>query len=385
MGVEPLEMIRRLIAFDTTSSLSNLALIREVDAYLGGEGIPTRVTFDDTRAKANLFATIGPMAPGGVILSGHTDVVPVLGQPWDSDPFALVTRGDKLYGRGTADMKSFLAIALALVPVLKSRPLKRPIHLALSYDEEVGCLGAGRMIDDALAHLPRPALCIIGEPTRMRVINRHKGVLAHATTVTGLEAHSSAPQRGVNAIMFASEIIGEIDQMARDLAGKPGLDSDFDPPYSTLNVGTIQGGTALNIIARECRFLWEIRAVPGDDPAVLAGRIESFLQQKIRPRLARLSPTARAETSVLCAVPPLVPEPGSPAEALAMRLTGGNRAGAIAFATEGGHFQSRGVPTVVCGPGDIAQAHQANEFIELDQVEQCRRFILGVADWCAAD
>jgi acetylornithine deacetylase len=381
-----IEMIQRLVGFDTVSARSNLALIEFVRDYLSGYGIESRLTFDAGGGKANLFATIGgPAEGGGVVLSGHTDVVPVEGQPWESDPFHVVARDGRLYGRGTADMKSFLAVALALVPEVRKRELKVPIHLALSYDEEVGCLGVPALLRDVADALPRPPrLAIIGEPTMMRVANRHKGIHAFETRVTGRDGHSSGTHRGVNAIVHAAEIIGFLDALAAEQRRQGPFDEGFDPPYTTINVGTVEGGTALNIIPRHCAFRWEFRPVPATDPADLLARVETFVAESVLPRMRAVAAEAEVVTVARCAVPPLLPEADSPAETLARALTGANAAIGAAFVTEAGLFQQAGIPAVVCGPGSIEQAHQPNEYIALDQVAACEAFLRRLIDWAAA-
>lgn len=385
--ISSLDMIAHLVAFDTTSRNSNLALIEFVRGYLAGHGIAARLIANDTGDKANLFATIGPDACGGIALSGHTDVVPVDGQPWSSDPFKLERRNGRLYGRGTADMKSFIAVALALVPDFKARALKRPIHLCLSYDEEIGCLGAPRMIARLGRELPKPELCIVGEPTSMKVVNAHKGVEGHLTAIIGRDGHSSAPHRGANAILFMGRFIGLLDALAAELEAEgeseatPGL--DFDPPWTTVGIGTIHGGTALNIIARECQLKWEFRALPGVSGAAIRERVLGRVDRELRPALLKAAPGGSITTEILAATPALSPEPAGVAEALALRLTGFNRPTTASFGSEGGQFQETGISTVMCGPGDIAQAHQPDEFIALDQVAACETFLNRLADWAA--
>ena len=382
MTATPSEILRRLVAFDTVSANSNLALIDWVVEYLQGHGIAADLTFSNARDKANLFATIGPAdAGGGVILSGHTDVVPVVGQPWDSDPFALVERDGRLYGRGTADMKSFIAIALALVPEFKARPLKRPLHLALSFDEEVGCFGAPHLIESLPRGAARPSLVIVGEPTNMAVANAHKGCHVFATAVTGLAAHSSAPQRGVNAILAASEIIQFIAGLASEARAASRPESGFEPPYTSFNIGTIAGGTAMNIIPRDCEFTWEFRPLPGEDTAAIRDRIDRFIAADLLPRLRRVHPGADVTTRALASIPGLVAQPGSPAEELARQLTGANQSTVVAYGTEAGLFQGAGIPAVICGPGSMEQGHQPNEFITIEQLEAGTAFQRRLADW----
>jgi acetylornithine deacetylase len=384
MGQTPLELVRRLVAFDTVSARSNLELIHFVRDFLGGYGIDSRLTHDAANNKANLLATIGPQIPGGIVLSGHTDVVPVAGQPWDSDPFTVVERNGRLYGRGTADMKSFLAIALALVPELLATRLRVPIYLALSYDEEVGCLGVPGLLKDLAAALPRPAVAIIGEPTLMQLINRHKGFYGFTTTLTGRDGHSSGTQRGVNAIAHGAELLGFLSQLAAEFRDRGPYDDSFDPPYTTLNVGMIRGGTALNIIARQCSFDWEFRPTPGFDGPSVRRRFDAFVAEQVLPRMRKVAPESDIVTTLLCGEPALIPEADSPAEALVRLLTGANTAGAVSFGTEASLFQESGIPAVVCGPGSIDQAHQPNEFIALDQIEACVAFLRRLKDWATA-
>jgi acetylornithine deacetylase len=380
-----LDMIRALVGFDTVSSKSNLALIDFVRDYLAGHGIDSRYIRSEDGTKANLWATIGPDEPGGVVLSGHTDVVPVAGQPWESDPFEVVEKDGRLYGRGTADMKSFIAIALSLVPDMLARPLTRPIHFALTHDEEVGCLGAPRLIADVLANLPRPGAVIIGEPTQMRVVDAHKGITAYTTIVTGHEAHSSLTHRGVNAVMQAARLIAHLGDQAAQKAAQPELNSRFDPPYTTIHVGTVEGGTALNIVARNCAFKWEIRALPGDDPQDILARFEAFCRDEVVPAMQRVVPETGVETRPGVIVPALAPEPDSAAEKLARDLTGANATDAVSYATEGGQYQRAGIPAIVCGPGNIEQAHQPNEWIALEQIAASQSFTRRLIAKCQAD
>jgi acetylornithine deacetylase len=380
--LSPRQLIDRLVGFDTTSAKSNLALIDFVEAYLAGHGVPARRTVDSSGLKANLFATLGPEAAGGVVLSGHTDVVPVDGQPWTSDPFAVAERDGRLYGRGTADMKSFLAVALALVPEALAAGLALPIHLALSYDEEVGCLGVGRLIADVKAALPPPRIVVIGEPTDMKLVNAHKGVSGFKTRVTGREAHSSQPQRAGNAVMAAADLIAFIGRLAEETAAGR-RDERFEPPHTTFNVGTVAGGSALNIVPRHANFEWEFRLVPGDDGDAILERFQRFAEDEVLPRLRQNAPEADVVTETLSRAPPLTPESDSPAEALVRLLTGANRAGTVAYGTEGGLFQEAGFSTVVCGPGSIDQAHRPDEFIELAQVDACEAFLRRLIAWAA--
>jgi acetylornithine deacetylase len=378
----PREMIERLVAFDTTSAKSNLQLIDFVDAYLRDLGVPTRRTGDG--GKANLFATIGPEIAGGVVLSGHSDVVPVDGQAWSHDPFDAVERDGRLYGRGTADMKSFIAVALAMVPDLLAAPLARPLHLAISYDEEVGCLGVSKLIEDIKAALPLPRMVIIGEPTSMQIVNAHKSITALRTVITGKPAHSSQPQRGASAILAAGKLINHIGEMAAAKRGSAPAGSPFDPPYTTFNVGTVEGGAALNIIPQHCAFSWEFRALPEDDPRDILAEFERFAGEAVLPSLREFEPAAEIVTQVMADVVALVPESDGAAEALVRSLSRRNVTSVVSFGTEGGLFQQAGFSTVVFGPGSIDQAHQPDEFIDLQQVEACEAFLYKLRDWAIA-
>lgn len=374
------DMIARLVGFDTVSRNSNLDLIHYVRDYLAGHGVAARLVPNADGTKANLYATIGPNTEGGVVLSGHTDVVPVDGQPWDTDPFTVTEKGGRLYGRGTADMKSFSAIALALVPEMLTRGLKRPVHLALSYDEEVGCVGAPSLIQRLAADVPRPSAVIVGEPTNMRPVVAHKGVYGFRTTVTGHEAHSSQIHRGVSAVMTAARLIGFIEGMMAENAATADPGNGFEPPYTTLHVGTVQGGTALNIISRECTFVWDIRTVPGDDWARYVERFEAFCHAEVLPAMHAIAPEASIVTEQLAGAPHLNPEPDGEAAQLVYALTGRNDAVVVPYGAEAGQFQEAGFSTVMCGPGSIDQAHQPNEFIEIAQVEACETFLRRLMD-----
>ncbi|MEQ8266330.1 MAG: acetylornithine deacetylase [Parvibaculum sp.] len=380
--ITPREMIEKLISFDTTSHLSNLDLIEFVETYLAGHGVRSQRVANEDGTKANLFATLGPAdQPGGIVLSGHTDVVPVEGQDWSSDPFTVVEREGKLFGRGTSDMKSFIAIALAHVPAFLKHGPQIPVHFALSYDEEVGCLGVRPMIDGVIRTLPKPQVVVVGEPSSMKVVNAHKSIQSYRTVVTGLESHSSATDKGVNAVMYAAELIGFLAQMAEEMRRRGDASGRFRPPYTTVNVGPIKGGTALNIIPRTCSFLWEYRALPDLDPEEIITRFNEHAERNVLPRMRDVHPGARIETHVRAQAPGLVPDEGSPGETLVMKLAQCNSAEAVSYGTEAGLFQLADIPTVVCGPGDIAQAHKPDEFVELSQIAECERFMQRLADY----
>ena len=370
----------RLIAFDTTSRDSNLALIGYVETFLCEHGVASRRVSNAEGTKANLYATVGPSVPGGVVLSGHTDVVPVDGQDWASDPFALTRRGARFYGRGTCDMKGFIALALATVPAVAKGATARPIHLALSYDEEVGCLGAPSMIRELVADLPAPAAVIVGEPTNMEVVSGHKSISTWRITVTGHEAHSSLTHLGVSANMVAVRLMNRLVELAESLErhGDPG--SHFHPPHATITIGQIKGGTAVNILARECMFIFDLRAPPGQDPETI---IAPFLAacDAADAALKRRYPDAGVNVVRRSATPSFAPEPGGDAERLARRLAGDNGpARVVSYAAEAGQFQGAGFSTIICGPGSIEQAHQPNEYLEIAQFERGAAFMARLHD-----
>ena len=368
------EMLARLIAFDTTSRDGNIPLIEFVEDYLDGWGVPhLRVDYEANR-KTNLFATIGPDIAGGIVLSGHTDVVPVDGQPWTSHPFELTHRGDRLFGRGTCDMKGFLAVCLAEVPNFLKAGLKAPIHLALSCDEEVGCKGVRPLIAHMRDHLPKPRAVIVGEPTSMKVVNAHKSAVTFATEVTGHEAHSSLTHHGVNAIMVAGELLSEINRIREELIAAGDPTNRFDPPYSTVHVGVIEGGTAKNIIPRRCAFQWETRLLPTADPAYVPSRIEAFAKQ-LEPAMKKVAPDTGISIETANQVPGLAPEKDSPAELLALHLANANSTHAVSYCTEAGLFQQIGIPAVICGPGSIEQAHKPDEYIDVSELRKCEGFM----------
>jgi acetylornithine deacetylase len=335
---------------------------------LAAHGVEGRLVPNADGTKANLYATVGPMVEGGVVLSGHTDVVPVEGQPWTSDPFVLTERDGRLYGRGTCDMKGFDALVLAAVPGMLKAGLRRPVHIALSYDEEVGCQGAPSMVDAMVAALPRPAAVIVGEPSRMKVVTGHKGSVSYFTTVRGRTVHSSRIDVGVSAVMVAARLITwHEDVMAENIAAAD-MDSPFEPPWTTLHCGYIRGGTAANVVADRCEFVAEVRAIPSQDPWSFRRRYEAYVREVVEPAMQAVAPESGVDIVHRAAVPGLRPEPGGVAEALVRRLTGDNGETVVAYGTEAGIFQTSGWSSVVCGPGDIAQAHQANEYLELSEL-----------------
>jgi len=374
----PREMIAALVGIPTVSRDSNLTLIEFVSDYLAVHGVRSHLVASRDGRKANLFATVGPMEAGGVVLSGHTDVVPVDGQDWHSDPFQVIERDGRLYGRGTCDMKSFYAIALALVPEMKH--LKRPIHFALSYDEEVGCLGAPDLISALTDAVPAPAAVIVGEPTSMRVVSAHKSIFHFETRVTGHEAHSSQPHRGVSAVMVAGRLIAWIvERQARNAAAADPACA-FEPPYSTLHCGVIHGGTATNIMARHCAFTTDIRALPGESAEMYFDELVNFAREVVEPEIRTIAPDAGIEFQVHAHVPGFEAQADEPAVRLVQKLTGQNALESVSYGAEAGQFQAAGHSVVMCGPGSIDQAHQPNEFITLAQVEAGTTFVRALVD-----
>jgi|CXWL01.1.fsa_nt_gi acetylornithine deacetylase len=368
----PLAILARLIAFDTTSRHSNLDLIAWVEAFLAERGIASRRVANADGGKANLYAVIGPAVEGGVVLSGHTDVVPVDGQPWTSDPWTLTERDGKLYGRGTADMKSFLALALAYVDSARAAPLKRPLILAFSYDEEVGCLGAPSMIAEIARDMPRPMAVIVGEPTRMKVVSAHKGVRSFAVEIIGREAHSSLPDAGVSAIMEALKLMNWIAAEGRASAGL--AHPYFSPPGPTMTIGRVEGGTAANILARRCAFVFDLRSPEAEQGDAIEARFRARageLDAEIKARAPEGGVTVIRRSNT----PGLAIDRDSAAETLARALTGDNETRAASYAAEAGLFQRAGIPAIICGPGSIEQAHQPDEWIERTQIEAGARFM----------
>lgn len=384
LGARALDILGALVAFDTTSRLSNIALIEWVEAYLDGHGVPHRRAPNADGSKSNLLATIGPNEAGGVVLSGHTDVVPVDGQAWDTDPFKLTGKGDgRIYGRGTCDMKGFLALALAAVPDLVAAGPRKPVHLAFSYDEEIGCLGARDLIKMIAAELPAPALVVVGEPTSMEAVSGHKGIANFGVVVNGHEAHSSQTQLGVSAVMEAVPLLATLRALAEKLEREADPASPFLPKHATLTIGLLNGGTAGNILARECRFQFDLRCPPGLEPETVLAPFYAQVAELDATLKARF-PDCGASVQRLTHTPPLAPEPGGVAEAFARRLAGDNGpARVVAFAAEAGQFQQAGYSTVICGPGSIDQAHQPNEYVELSQMERGAAFMARLTDWAA--
>ncbi|HEX7079630.1 MAG TPA: acetylornithine deacetylase [Gammaproteobacteria bacterium] len=379
LGTE--QLLARLVALDTTSSRSNLELIETIADYLDGHGVAVTLVHDAAGQKANLFATIGPAIDGGIVLSGHSDCVPVDGQRWSTDPFRAVTVGGRIYGRGTCDMKGFIACVLALVPEMVAAKPRTPLHLAFSYDEELGCRGVPTLLAKIARELPQPRIAIVGEPTGMALVNAHKGIYAFETVATGLAAHSSQTHEALSAVVHGAEIVCRLDALARELAAEGPFDAAFTPPYTTINVGRIDGGTAVNVVAGECRIEWECRPVPGHDVQAVLARLTEFVEGDLLPRMRARYPDASVVTRRVVAAPSLVPAAGSPAEALVRRLTSAGPARAVAFATEAGLFQEAGMSAVVVGPGSIDHAHKPDEHVAIGQLRECETLLRAVIDY----
>lgn len=380
-----LDWIRTLIGFDTTSRESNLDLIEHVRAYLDRLGVRSQLVYDADRRKANLYATLGPSDRSGIMLSGHTDVVPVEGQDWRTDPFAVSQADGRLYGRGACDMKSFIAVCLAFAPRFLERGLETPIHFAFSYDEEIGCIGVRGLIDAINAMPVKPVMCIVGEPTGMQVTIAHKGKRSFRAHVRGVEAHSSLAPHGVNAIEYAAELIAFMKSMARRMEDEGPFDALFDVPHTTVHTGTIQGGTALNIVPKDCTFEFEFRHLPDADPMALFGEVTAYARDILEPQMHAVDPATGFSFEEMASIPALDADPAAEIVTIAKSLAERNDHGKVAFGTEAGLFQGgAGIPTVVCGPGDVEQAHKPNEFVTLEQVAKCERFFERLMDHVCA-
>ncbi|HEY0287284.1 MAG TPA: acetylornithine deacetylase [Pseudomonas sp.] len=364
-------LLASLIGFDTTSRESNLQLIEFVRDYLTRLDVPCELIFNDDRSKANLFATLGPDDRPGIVFSGHTDVVPVDGQPWTVTPFELTEKDGKLYGRGTADMKGYIACVLAAVPKLLAAPLRMPVHIALSYDEEVGCLGVRSLLAELEQRPHKPLLCIIGEPTELKPVLGHKGKLAMRCDVHGAACHSAYAPQGVNAIEYAAELIGELGRIGSRLRAPELHDVRFDPPFTTVQTGVISGGKALNIVPADCRFDFEVRALPAQDPREVAEQLERYAEQEVLPRMLAVEAGSAIRFSELSAYPGLATDAQSQAAQLIAQFCGSSEFTTVAFGTEGGLFDAIGIATVVCGPGSMDQGHKPDEFVSIEQLDAC--------------
>jgi len=376
---ETITILDRLIGFPTVSCDSNLDLIAYAADYLEASGAAVSVRKDTEGRKANLFATLGPTDTGGTLLTGHTDVVPAIGKDWTTDPFSLVRKGDRLYGRGTCDMKGFIAAVLAMVPRYSPLDFKRPLHIALTYDEEVGCLGARNLVEQLTKEGITPATAIIGEPTSMRVIEGHKGCYEYTTSFRGTNGHGSEPDKGVNAIHFANKYISRLLKIADDLKSRQGIDaSPYSPPWTTLQVGKIEGGSARNVIAGHCNVEWEMRPIRPEDGLEVKTRLEAFCREVLIPEMQAIQEETGIETKIIGEVAGLVVTDQNEARDIALALTGTDKSDVVAFGTEAGLFQSLGTSVVVCGPGSIEQAHQPDEFVEVSQLAECLDMLAGI-------
>lgn len=366
------ELLTRLVAFDTTSTKPNRACIDFIRDYLASHGVKSDIVANADGTKACLWATIGPQeGQGGIVLAGHSDVVPVEGQNWRSDPFTLTERDGNLYGRGSCDMKAFIACALAMVPELTKHKLDKPVHLAFTHDEETDMSGAARLSDYLRARNVKPSWVWIGEPTLLKMIDSHKGVALFQTAITGVPGHSGQPDKGLNAIDLGTTFMSIIQRAAQAKKNKPFSPSRFDPPYTTFNLGIVEGGTAENIIAEHCQVDWQVRAHPGDDLALTLADIQQKTMEEVTPRFKAFAPKAGIKTCTCFNIPPLMPTEGNPGITALGALTGNQQPEAVSFATEGGFFQKLGTHVVVCGPGSIEQAHKADEFVSRSQLAAC--------------
>lgn len=375
------DLLAQLVRFDTTSRESNLALIDFVRTYLQGHGVACEWVFNEHKSKANLLATIGPADVPGIVLSGHTDVVPVDGQRWSVAPFELTEKDGKLYGRGTADMKGYIACVLACVPALVEAPLRMPVHIALSYDEEVGCLGVRSLIERFHAQPVKPLLCVIGEPTELKPVLGHKGKLAMRCEVQGAACHSAYAPSGVNAIEYAARLIGELVRIGEQLKAPQHLNAGFDPPFSTVQTGVINGGKALNIVPQNCTFDFEVRSLPAQDPWQVAHQLRGYAEQMLLPAMQAVSAQCAISFNELSSYPGLATSLETQAAEWVAQFCGSREYGTVAFGTEGGLFDQAGIPTVVCGPGSMEQGHRPDEFISVEQLDACDRMLQRVLEF----
>ncbi len=368
-------ILERLVSFESLSGRPTDEIISYVKSYLSDHGINSALSYDTSGERANLFATIGPETDGGVILNGHTDVVPVAGQQWATDPFTLTRKQNRLYGRGSVDMKGFLACVLASVPTWKQADLKKPIHIAFTFDEEIGGFGMPVLLK-SLSTIPfKPQVVIVGEPTEMQLITGHKGGYEMRTEVTGHEVHSCNPTKGVSAISIAMAIINKIEQVGAKLAASPYKDSPYEPPYSTFNIGTIEGGMARNATAGQCNFNWELRPMPGEDGKTIIADIETYAINELLPSMQAINPDTNIKFITEAPVPALDDSNATEAAALVSQLTGLNSRGVVSFGSDAGYFSDAGFSTVLFGPGSITRAHKPDEYIEVEELTQGLEFL----------
>lgn len=382
---DTVELLRELVAYPTVSADSNLAMVDNLAGWLEAAGARVEIFHDETGRKANLWATIGPERSGGILLSGHTDVVPADGVGWTNDPFEMVERDGKLYGRGTCDMKGFIAASVAMAPVLAHAVYDRPLHFSFTYDEEVGCMGAQALADTLAAKGLRPAVAIIGEPTGMRVIEGHKGCCEYTTHFEGIAGHGSRPELGVNAVEYAVRYVSHLLELRRPLRARAPKDSRFEPPWTTINPGSVIGGVAHNVIADRAAVQWEMRPVQAGDGAFVREEMRRYVHEHLLPEMQAVNPEARIVTEVIGEVEGLEPASKNEARDIVLELTGANTCDLVAFSTEAGIFQKLDIDVVVCGPGSIEQAHKPDEFLSIDQLEQCLTMLEGLAPKLAGE
>ena len=378
------EILADLVAFPTISTDPNLDLIAYLANRLGDLGARVEVFHDATGRKANLWATLGPEGDGGIVLSGHTDVVPVADQDWTSDPFVTEERAGLILGRGTCDMKGFIAAAMALAPDFAGQRLRRPLHFCFTHDEETGCMGAQALVAHLQARGIRPAMALIGEPTEMRIIEGHKGCCEYTTRFTGLEGHGSRPELGVNAAEYAIRYAGRLMELREALKARAPQGSRFEPPWTSLNIGAIRGGVAHNVIAGKAELEWEFRPVQPSDMDFVKGAIGAYVTDTLLPQMRAIHPGAGIETEIIGEIEALEPMDDNAARRLVAELTGANGADVVSFGTEAGILARLGLSAVVCGPGSIAQAHKPDEFVSLEQLDRCLDMLDGLRRKLAA-
>jgi acetylornithine deacetylase len=374
-----IDILERLVSFDSISAKPTHDIVRYICDYLSAHGVETELSYDEDGSRANIFATIGPQINGGVLLNGHTDVVPVQGQNWSSDPFVLTRKGTRLYGRGSVDMKGFLACVLGSVPIFQSVELARPIHIAFSYDEEIGGLGMPVLLESMQKHSFKPSIVIVGEPTEMALITGHKGGYEMRTEIVGYEVHSCNPTLGVSAISVASKLIQKIESIAQRMASIPHPGSPFIPPFCTFNIGTIEGGMARNATAGRCNFNWEFRPMPGEDGEHIIAEITHFAHSELLPAMKAVHSDCSINIITEAPVPALDDQNAALASELVSQITGLNSRDVVSFGTDAGYFSNVGLSTVVFGPGSITRAHKADEYIETAELEQGLDFLAKLA------
>jgi len=374
-----IEILERLVGFDSISGRPTHGIVGYIQDYLSGQGIEANLSFDEANERANVFATIGPLVDGGVVFNGHTDVVPVEGQQWHTDPFKLTRKDDRLHGRGAVDMKGFLACVLGSVPRFKAANLKKPVHIAFSYDEEIGGFGMPVLLDSMSKNPFRPEIVIVGEPTEMKIITGHKGGFEMRTEITGHEVHSCDPTKGVSAVSAAVRLMAKIEEIAASRAANPVPNSPYDPPYATFNIGTIEGGAARNATAGWCNFDWEYRQMPGEDGAAAIAEIETYAASELLPAMKAVNANAAIRIITEAPVPGLDDRNAEKAATFVSEVTGLNSRGVVSFGTDGGYFSDDGFSTVVFGPGSISRAHQPDEYIKVGELAQGLDFLDKVA------